>query len=416
MTRDCPHCSAPLDDGAAVCPSCGRSVVADPAEAPTADGAPDIAEGVAETAGVAEEVPEAAPEQAPDMAPEEALGEEGAETLVSAPDAAPEGAADPEIRFDTHEDPNFEAEPSELDEVRPGDGTTPAPAARYVVFRCERCQMPLVPGTSACLRCGLQRAKPVPNIPVHASPQSPLLRQGEYHCPECQAVLAPQSNLCTNCGAEFVAAVPPVRWGTPNVGATRGDALVWTRPTTRTGPEAWKIIAAVIAVVAFAAVLVMIGALSAGPKPTDDVVTTVQPPISPVVTTQTMPAAAPVVLSPGAGGAGGQVHASPVGTWVKGRNTIRLDEIGGAWVDAPSVTGTKSKVNLNWALVDTKTGQVVHVQGPGYTWDFAWNFGPDGSQTLTQPQWGELQKLPDGSKPGGTRVGIKGAPKPSGIP
>lgn len=392
MTRECPHCSAPLEDGDTLCPSCGRSVAPAPEEARAAEGS---TESPAPVMGGAPEASGPAPEEAAGAAP--------------APDLAQ--APEPEIRFDApEEDPRFDSD-------APGDAAaTPAPPSRYVVFRCERCQMPLVPGTSACLRCGLPRAQTVPKIPVHASLQAPLLRQGQYHCPECQAVLAPQSNLCTNCGAEFVSAVPPVSWGAPGAGATGGNAALWTRPASSAArPEAWKVAAAVIAVVAFAAVLLMIGALSGGrSSSTETVVTAPQTSDTTAVIAPPAPALPPVVMEPGAGGAGGDVHATPVGTWVKGPDTLRLDEIGGAWVDAPDVTGSKSKVNMNWSLVDTPSGQTVHVQGPGYAWDFAWNFGSDGSQTLTQTQWGELRKLPDGKKPGGA-PGAPPAPKPAGV-
>lgn len=390
MPRECPHCSAPLEDDDTVCPSCGRSVI------PVSDEAPaPIIESPSEPQDDSLAVSE---EEIPDAVPEA--------TAEDVPDTASAGAPEPEIRFDSSEEPHFETEPSALDEGPVGEAA-PAPGTRYVVFRCERCQMPMAPGTTTCLRCGLQRAEPVPHIPIHASPQSPFLRQGEYYCPECQAVLAPQSNLCTNCGAEFVSAVPPVSWGTPNTGAMGANAALWNRSATRSGPEPWKIIAAVIAVVAFAAVLLMIGALSTRENPTETTITSgpqgnVAPPVTP-----SAPALPPVVMAPGTGGADSQVHASPVGTWVKGRDSMRLDEIGGAWIDAPDITGTKSKVNMNWSLVDTPTGQVVHVQGPGYTWDFAWNFGADGSETLTQTQWGELKKLKPGQKPGGKPV-----PKP----
>lgn len=367
MPRECPHCSAPLEDDAVVCPSCGRSV------AEVTD------ENLRAPAAALESVPEATPED--------------------------------ELRFDTPEDLGFESEPMALNDVQAAEAA-PAPGTRYVVFRCERCQMPMAPGTTACLRCGLQRAEPVPNIPVHASPQSPFLRQGEYHCPECQAVLAPQSNLCTNCGAEFVSAVPPVSWGTPGAGAAGGSAAAWTRSATRSGPEPWKIIAAVIAVVVFAAVLLMIGTLSAHENPAETTVSSGQQGnIAPNVTPPPASLPAPVIMAPGTGGSDNQVHASPVGTWIKGHDTMRLDEIGGAWIDAPDITGTKSKINLNWTLVDTPTGQVVRVQGPGYTWDFLWNFGADGSETLSQTQWGELKKLQPGQKPG-----AKPAPKPASAP
>lgn len=405
MTRECPHCSAPLEDGDAVCPSCGQPVVPTEGDTSVGETQPEAVEAsaVAPQSETEEEPNEASPvDEAPDAAPAEAP-----ETpdLASAAEESPA----PEVRFDAPDDPQFETEASALD-AEPPDGAAPAAPTRFVVFRCDRCQMPMAPGTTACLRCGLPRAQPVPKIPIHASLQTPFLRQGQYHCPECQAVLAPQSNLCTTCGAEFVSAVPPVSWGTPGAGATGGNAALWTRPAPSAGrPEAWKIAAAAIAVVAFAVVLLMIGALSAGRSPTETIVTTGSVGPTPTVIAPPTPNLPPVIMSPGAGGSNGDVHATPVGTWVRERDTLRLDEIGGAWVDAPDITGSKSKVNMNWTLVDTPTGQMVHVQGPGYSWDFAWNFGADGSETLTQAQWGELRKLPDGKKPG-----AKPVPKPAG--
>ena len=89
-----------------------------------------------------------------------------------------------------------------------------APPVKIKVLHCPDCNMPLIPGSVSCTKCGKKFSKPIPKVVDDTKPQpkgklqDPVLEGTEYHCPACKEVLKTGAVQCTGCGTSFAHPVP----------------------------------------------------------------------------------------------------------------------------------------------------------------------------------------------------------------
>lgn len=89
-----------------------------------------------------------------------------------------------------------------------------APPVKIKVLHCPDCNMPLIPGSVSCTKCGKKFSKPIPKVVDDTKPrpqgklQDPVLKGEHYHCPNCKNVLKTGAVQCTDCGVSFAQPVP----------------------------------------------------------------------------------------------------------------------------------------------------------------------------------------------------------------